>query len=276
VSVRLRDLFGCELGQMRHEPTAKRVRAKLDGETVVDSDRAVLVWEPRRVVPTYAVPAEDIHADLSPAPESSETAAGFAFPGLTDLPVYDPRVPFGVRIGDGEQLHVQAPSTGRTALGFRSTDPDLADLVILDFAGFDQWLEDGDEVVSHPRDPYHRIDVRTSSRPVQWMLDDQVLAKSSRARIVYETMLPERYYVPAEDVTATLETSPTQTYCAYKGKATYWSVKLPDRRVEDLMWGYDNPLPDAAQLAGYVTFFDERSDLVVDGVTRPRPTTPWS
>ncbi len=276
MSVRLRDLFGGELGQMRHEPTAKRVRAKLDGETVVDSDRAVLVWEPRRVVPTYAVPAEDIDADLSPAPKSSETAAGFAFPGLTELPVYDPRVPFDVRVGEGEPVQVRARATGRTARGFRSTDPDLAGLVILDFASFDQWLEDGDEVVGHPRDPYHRIDVRTSSRPVQWMLDGAVLARSTRARIVYETMLPERYYVPAEDVVAARELSPTKTYCAYKGKASYWTVDLPDRRVDDLMWGYQSPLPDAAQLAGYVTFFDERSDLVVDGVTRARPTTPWS
>ena len=51
---------------------------------------------------------------------------------------------------------------------------------------------------------------------------------------------------------------------------------LAGGRVEDLVWGYQSPLPDAAQLEGYVTFFDERSDLVVDGVPRPRPVTPWS
>ena len=150
--------------------------------------------------------------------------------------------------------------------------------MILDFAAFDHWLEDDDEVVSHPRDPYHRIDVRTSSRAVQWMLDGEVLANSSRARIVYETMLPERYCVPAEDVVASRELSPTQTYCAYKGRQGLVLVGRPDRggRGEDLMWGYQNPQPDAAQLAGYVTFFDERSDLVVDGVARPRPITPLS
>ena len=148
--------------------------------------------------------------------------------------------------------------------------------MILDFAGFDQWLEDGDEIVSHPRDPYHRIDVRTSSRPVRWMLDDELLAESGRALIVYETMLPDRYYVPAEDVVATRELSSTQTYCAYKGRASYWSIDLAGGRVDDLMWGYRDPLPDAAQLKGYVTFFDERSDLVVDGRTRTRPLTPWS
>jgi uncharacterized protein (DUF427 family) len=279
VSVRLRDLFGGGLGEMRHEPTAKRVRARLDGLTVVDSERAVLVWEPRRVVPTYAVPAADIVADLAPAPGTTgrtDEVVGFALPELTDLPVYDPRVPFDVRVGDGERVHVRAADGGRVARGFRSADPDLADLVILDFAGFDQWLEDGDEVLGHPRDPYHRIDVRTSSRPVQWMLDGEVLARSTRARIVYETMLPERYYVPEEDVVAVREASPTETWCAYKGKASYWSVDLPGGRVDDLVWGYRHPLPDAAQLAGYVTFFGERSDLVVDGVARARPTTPWS
>ena len=60
----MRDLlFAADL---RHEPVEKRVRA----DDVVDSTRAVLVWEPRRVTPLYAVPAADIAAPLTPGGEA--------------------------------------------------------------------------------------------------------------------------------------------------------------------------------------------------------------
>ncbi len=48
---RLRDVLMQQLDALRFEPTEKRIRGVLDGRTVVDSTRAMLVWEPRRVVP---------------------------------------------------------------------------------------------------------------------------------------------------------------------------------------------------------------------------------
>ena len=63
MSTRMRDLLTGGLGELRHEPTAKRIRAVLNGGTVVDTTRALLVWEPRRIVPSYAVPADDIAAE---------------------------------------------------------------------------------------------------------------------------------------------------------------------------------------------------------------------
>ena len=59
MSTRMRDLLTGGLGELRHEPTGKRIRAVLDGGTVADTTRALLVWEPRRIVPSYAVPAGD-------------------------------------------------------------------------------------------------------------------------------------------------------------------------------------------------------------------------
>jgi len=108
------------------------------------------------------------------------------------------------------------------------------------------------------------------------MLDGQVLADTRRARMLFETMLPPRYYLPMDDVRVGLKRSPTQTYCAYKGLASYWSVDGAGRAVEDLLWGYEDPLQDASTLTGYVSFFDERTDLVIDGTPRARPVTPWS
>ncbi len=280
MSIRLRDVWGRQLGELRHEPVVKRVRARLAGTTVVDSNRALLVWEPRRVVPTYAVPVEDIWAQLVDvdAEPITETGApvGFAVPDGTDLPVLDPRIPFGVRSTAGQPVEIRVPGSGRSALGFRPDDADLAGYVILDFAGFDQWLEEDDEIVSHPHDPFRRIDVRRSSRHVQVMLDGEVLADSVRPLLLFETMLPVRYYIPRDDVVADLLPSRTTTYCAYKGEASYWSVRVGGDVMADLIWHYQHPLLDALPVQGYLAFFDERTDLVVDGISRARPVTAWS
>src|SRR6266498_5282273 len=97
MSVRVRDLMTSGFGQLRHEPTAKRIRAMLGGTPLIDSTRAVLVWEPRRIVPSYAVPREDVTGELvpaaSPAPEAGESV-GHYLPDLSQLPVLDPSVPF--------------------------------------------------------------------------------------------------------------------------------------------------------------------------------------
>src|SRR4051794_27717451 len=94
MSTRLRNHLMQELPALRHEPIEKRIRATLGGETVVDSTRALLVWEPRRVVPTYAVPEEDVHAVIEAGPEAAPIAAdvgveAMGMPRLGNRPVLD-------------------------------------------------------------------------------------------------------------------------------------------------------------------------------------------
>ena len=73
MSTRVRDvLMGQLLPVLRHEPIGKRIRAELGGATVVDSTRAMVVWEPKRVVPSYAVPVADIGAEIAPAQDVVE------------------------------------------------------------------------------------------------------------------------------------------------------------------------------------------------------------
>jgi Uncharacterized protein conserved in bacteria len=73
--------------------------------------------------------------------------------------------------------------------------------------------------------------VLPSSRQVRLELDGQVLAVSSRPVLLFETMLPTRYYLPRADVTAELVPSPTRTWCAYKGQASYFSASVGGRLV---------------------------------------------
>jgi hypothetical protein len=67
MATRMGARFTGDLAELRYEPVAKRVRAVASGRTFADSRRAVLVWEPKRVVPSYAFPAADLRATLAPA-----------------------------------------------------------------------------------------------------------------------------------------------------------------------------------------------------------------
>jgi uncharacterized protein (DUF427 family) len=260
------------LGRLRYEPIDKRIRAVLDGRTVVDTGRAVLLWEPKRVVPSYAVPTGDIDAELTPAAAGREREPATP-PQLGQRPVYDPSVPFSVHTAEGEPLDISVGGAARPASAFALTDDELAGYVALDFGAFDTWYEEDELNVSHPRDPFHRIEIVHSSRPVRVELDGQLLAESTRPYLLFESMLPVRYYLPAEDVARELlEPSDTHTACAYKGQASYLS--LPD--APDIAWTYTAPLREAAEVKDRIAFFNERVDLVIEGHPVPRPITPWS
>jgi uncharacterized protein (DUF427 family) len=251
------DLLASAHSRLRHEPIERRVRAKLGAETIVDSKRAILVWEPRRVVPSYAVPVEDIQGEPSTAPATNGQVAGVLHPGI----------PFGVHTAAGEPVTIG----DRPGAGFRLADADLAGYVVLDFAAFDDWYEEDEPVAGHPRDPFHRVDVRRSARPVRIEVGGDVVAETTRARLLFETSLPLRFYVPREDVRVTLHPSSRHTYCPYKGHASSWSVDAGGRRRESLGWSYEQPLPDAVAIAGLVAFWDERVDVFLDGERRRRP-----
>lgn len=276
--VRMRDAMGQLLQKLRYEPTAKRIRATLGGQTVVDTRRAMLVWEPRRVVPGYAVPSGDIQADVVPRTSApgGDGPVGFMLPDLSTIPVFDPRIPFDVRTTQGEPVELRVAGTDAAASGFRAQDPGLADYVILAFGDFDSWSEEDDEIISHPHDPYGRIDVRGTSRHVQLMFEGHLLADTTRARMLFETTLPARYYLPMEDVVVPLERSATRSMCSYKGYATWYSAIVGDTKVDDIAWQYEHPLSDAADVQDYVAFLDERLDLVIDGEQQERAVTPWS
>jgi uncharacterized protein (DUF427 family) len=279
MSTQVRSLLASGFGQTRYEPTAKRIRAMLGGATVLDSTRARLVWEPRRVVPSYAVPVEDVRAELVPAGPAAAAVTddtGFRMPDVSSRPVLDPSIPFAVHTAEGQVVDLLAGGQSRPGAGFRVADADLAGYVVLDFSALDSWYEEDEPNVAHPRDPFHRIDVLPSSRHVRLELDGQLLAESSRPALLFETMLPTRYYLPREDIRAELVPSSTRTYCAYKGQASYWSAAPGGRQLPDVAWTYPDPLHDAAQVRDLIAFFTERIDVVLDGERLERPVTPWS
>ena len=266
-----------ELDVLRYEPIDKRIRATFGNDTAIDSTRAMLVWEPKRVVPTYAVPVEDVDGEILSVPraEAGDVEAHgvtpMGAPRLAGRVVLDPSVPFAVRTTAGEPLMIRGG--GRDAAAFRAADPALASYVIVDFDAFDAWYEEDERNVGHPRDPFHRIDIVHSSRHVRVERNGVLLAESSRPHLLFEPPLPVRYYLPAEDVRAELlHPSEKRTFCAYKGEACYLAVE----GEADVAWTYPAPLREAAELTDRVAFFNERVDIAVDGTPLERPVTPWS
>jgi uncharacterized protein (DUF427 family) len=238
------------------DPIFPRIRGVLNGRTVVDSRRAHLLHE-TGYLPVWYFPREDVDFDLLEP---------------TDHSTY---CPFK---GDASYWTVRAGEAVAENAVWGYTDPideapDIADKVAFYFRQLDEWWQEEEPVVGHPRDPYHRIDVLPTSLRVEVKVDGETLAESSEALVLLETGLPPRFYLPREHVRLdAAEDSDRRTTCAYKGHASYWSFGEED----DLAWTYDDPLHDAEPVKDRIAFFNERVDLELDGELQERPVTPWS
>jgi uncharacterized protein (DUF427 family) len=242
-------------GVLYFEDNPPRIRAIFARESVVDSRRVKLLHETGKL-PVYYFPLDDVRRDLL---EESERRSSSPLKGEARF--------WSVRAGD--RLAADAVSSWSAPL--------LAGHVTVEWSAMDEWFAEDDQLFGHPRDPYSRIDVHKSTRHVRILRDGVVLADTRRSKILFETALPPRYYIPAEDVrTDLLVPSGTRTRCAYKGSATHWSMQVGDRLVEDLVWSYPEPQHDALPVRDLLAFYDERVDLELDGELQTRPQTQWS
>jgi uncharacterized protein (DUF427 family) len=239
------------------EQGPKRVRAFLAGELVADTRRPVLVWE-WPYYPVYYIPVGDVRAELIPAGRAEHSPSR----------------------GEGEVCHVKVATAEAQDAALRYPDSPLEklrDLVRLDWDSMTEWFEEDEPVYTHPRDPYKRVDILASSRRVRVEADGVVLAESGQPRILFETGLPPRYYLPLTDVRMDLlRPTGTQTHCPYKGTASYWSVDTGQAVHSDIVWIYRTPLPESQKVAGLACFYNEKVDIYLDGEPQERPRTHFS
>jgi uncharacterized protein (DUF427 family) len=242
------------------DPYLPRVRALFEGETVVDSLRTRLLHETGRL-PVFYFPLADVRQELLEASAKSVEVPAKGTASYRSLRVDDRTAPDAAWV-------------------FEQPAPDASFLsghIAFEWGAIDEWFTEDEQLFGHPRDPYSRIDVLRSTRHVRVSLHGELLADSRRSKVLYETALPPRFYLPPEDVrTELLVASPNRTRCAYKGSASYWHVKAGGRLVEDLVWTYRDPQHDAKPVADLLCFFNERVDLEVDGERMDRPRTQWS
>ncbi|GII28955.1 hypothetical protein Pmi06nite_23970 [Planotetraspora mira] len=239
------DMETTNRGRVRVETTAKRVRAFVDGRPVADTTHALLVWESPHF-PTYYFPAGDVDTDSLKATGGTRHSPSRGDGLLHDL---------------GER---------RDAALLYGDDAPLKEIrghVRLEWDSVDNWFEEDEEVFFHARDPYTRVDILPSSRHIRVEVGGVTVADSKHTRILFETGLRPRYYLPKTDVRLDLLTrSDAVTHCPYKGTAEYWSIG----EGKDLVWSYPTPLPESQKIAGLVSFYNEKVDIYVDGVLEQR------
>ncbi len=245
-------------GRVRVEPAAKRVRVFVAGVAIADTVHPLYVWE-TPFYPAYYLPVADVRTDLlEPTPT------------VTHSPSRGDAVHFSVRV-DGEE---------RIDAAWRYTESPIEELrahIRFDWNAVDSWFEENEEVFTHPRSPYVRIDILPSSRVIRVEVNGVVLAETPRALVLHETGLIPRWYIPKVDVRMDLLVPTAESsHCPYKGQAEYWSALVGDRIEENVVWSYPTPLPESGRVAGYVCFYSERVDLFVDGEHQERPKTRFS
>ncbi|KAI0346166.1 DUF427-domain-containing protein [Trametopsis cervina] len=229
------------------EPTQKRIRVLFGGEYIVDTTNAKLVWT-HPYFPFYFFKSEDVPEKyLVPAAPSDQENQQRRY----DLVVGEKKA----------ELAVTKYLAG-----------ELAGLTSILFAAADAWFEEDEQTFLHPKDPYKRVDVFSSSRHIRVEFNGQEVANTKRPRLLFETGLRVRTYIPKADCRMDLlEPTELTTSCPYKGTANYYTIRLPDGTTcENSVWWYRTPLPEAVETKGLVAFYDEKLDVYVDGVLQPR------
>ena len=246
---------------LRLEPANRRVRAFIGGVAVADSERALIQLEQGHT-PVYYLPIEDVRMDLAERTEKHTTAS---YKGEASY--------WTLRVGDIERRNAmwayEDPVQGAEG---------LAGHVAFYWGQLDAWFEEDDEVYVHPRDPYKRVDVLQSSRHVKVVVAGETVAETTRPRLLLETGLPTRYYIPKLDVRMDLlRPNDFHTRCPYKGEAAYYDVGVGEKVHRNLVWYYREPIPECPRIENHLCFYNEWADIFVDGQLQERPTnTPWS
>jgi len=242
-------------GRVRVEDGHKRIRAQIGGVTVADSADIKMVWESPHY-PTYYFPPDSVRMDLLADSGETKRSPSRGTANLYDITVRDRTVAQAARVWNEAKID------------------EVAGYVSFDWKSMDSWFEEDEEVYVHARDPYTRIDILQSSRNIRVEVDGVTVAESDRARFLFETGLPVRYYLPKTDVHFEyLTPTETATSCPYKGTARYWSIDTKGDTHEDVVWGYDTPLRESQEVAGFVAFYNEKLDIYVDGELEDRPKT---
>jgi uncharacterized protein (DUF427 family) len=231
------------------EPHPRRIRAELEGRTVLDTIGGRLLHE-SNILPRLYVPLEDFDASLM---ERTDHTTHCPFKG--DASYWSLRA--GDRVAENAIWAYEDPlPDARWLAGYASMYWDAADA----------WYEEDEQVVGHLPDPYHRIDVRRSSRHAVARAGDEILAETDTPVLLFETNLPVRVYFRPEDVRAGL-LAPTDrtTVCPYKGTATYWSVTVGGETIADAVWTYAEPLEEAQAIAGLQSFLADGIVVELEG-----------
>jgi uncharacterized protein (DUF427 family) len=224
-----------------------RLRAMLDGAPLLDTTRAKLLYE-TGILPVPYIPLEDFDRTRLVRTDRST------------------HCPF-----KGDASYWSVDEHANIVWAYEDPKPESAWLkgyAAVYFNRMDVWLVEDEPVLGHLRDPYHRVDVHSSSRAVTVTANGEVIARSERPKLLFETGFPIRPYLPREDVLVELTAHEGKhTVCPYKGEASYWSIA----GIEDAAWSYEDPRAEAAGIEGLVAFDPALVTVELSDSARPVP-----
>ncbi|WP_394616415.1 DUF427 domain-containing protein [Lentzea sp. JNUCC 0626] len=220
------------------EPLRRRMRVKHAGEWVADSEDVVLLHEPGRYPVAY-FPRDDVTG----LEEETRTTNHRDF-GATKW----------FAVGTAKHAawqHVDLPEHAEV----------LRDRVAFAWRAMEAFYEEDERIVGHAADPYHRIDIRQTSRHLVVRDGDRVVADTKRPLALYESGFATRWYVPRDDIDAdALQHVEGETFCPYKGLASYYDIGDRKRAA----WSYPDAWAEVAPISNWVSFEPDVVDVWLD------------
>ena len=226
------------------EPLRRRLRVKLADEWIADSEDVLLLYEPGHY-PVAFFPLADIP------------------PGVFASDKPNTRSPY---FGDTEWFTVTVGDRRVTRGAWQYTAPpdyasDLRARVAFNWRAMDGFYEEDERIIGHAADPYHRNDIRQSSRHLVVRDGGRVIADTTRPVVLYESGFAPRWYVPRQDIDESgLIPVEGQTFCPYKGLASYYDIGERKRAA----WSYERAWPEVARVSNFVSFEPDKIDVFLD------------
>jgi uncharacterized protein (DUF427 family) len=227
------------------EPLRRRMRVRFGGAWIADSEHVILLHEPGRYPVAYF-------------PQNSIAA------GVLEVGDYSSR---HRELGPTSWYTVRAGEHSRPRAAWQHTElpsyaSELQARVAFAWPAMDAFYEEDERIVGHAADSYHRIDIRQTSRRLLVRCGERLVADSTRPLVLYESGFAPRWYVPRADIEEALLTSVEgQTFCPYKGLASYYDIGDAHRAA----WSYENAWTEVARICGLVSFEPDKVAVSLDG-----------
>ncbi|MFI9275738.1 DUF427 domain-containing protein [Kitasatospora sp. NPDC052896] len=227
------------------EPARRRMRVRFGDEWVADSEDVVLLHEPGRYPVAY-FPRADVKDGVLSGPERTTRHRDL---GETAW--------FSMTAGGRT---VERAAWQHTALPGHAGE--LVDRIAFAWRAMDGFYEEDERIVGHAADPYHRNDIRATSRHLVVHDGERVIADSHHPFVLYESGFAPRWYVPREDVDeSALTPTEKQTFCPYKGLASYYDIG----EHKGAAWSYLDAWPEVRRVRGLISFEPDEIEVHLDG-----------
>jgi uncharacterized protein (DUF427 family) len=227
------------------EPLRRRMRVRFGGEWIADSEDVVLLHEPGR----YPVAYFPLDAVAPGALQPIETVTAHRDLGETSW----------------FAAHAGGQTARRAAWQHTALPPYASELegrVAFAWRAMDAFYEEDERIVGHAADAYHRNDIRSTSRHLVVRVGDRIVADTGKPLVLYESGFAPRWYVPREDVDeSALVPVDGQTFCPYKGLASYYDVGGVGRAA----WSYTDAWPEVGRVRDHVSFEPDKVTVTLDG-----------